>query len=881
MPRPHRQSTGSMGIPLEEASKTEVKHKQVASYVQYDPSGFNNFMVKSTKTLVKKAPPSRSPSVHRLGAASNDIKDEEDISAVMMRGATDLRNTKMEVEELRREVSFLQEQLETAQRDKEECLQRIKVVKDATKHSLESSARSLESLKAAMDDLKAESQESFGPARQTQECLSDIVELRGTVTESLNSSVQHTLHVGTTLMNGFAAAIQPLLDDNGELLKAGEAREILSRLQAECQQSQQVSEILRERLQAVGAELIDAKARVSELENMQVADREALRNSTQGLSSTTEQVNELAQQLKEHQGRMYEVLSTAADAQAELAATKEEITRLHGDVIAKSTEIDHLRNDQSEMYKLRATLQERDASILSLQSVKEELDISSKQINEKLVQISGYEADMRARNDLISELTFRIRELEDTNRSQMEHHGELQERLGAAQAREDLEGKKLQQTEEDLKTAKAKAEMLEAGLQERTLESETGKLKCDVAVLDQQNATLQEKIADLQAAVAEAKQAATADKAEHDAKLRQHDDAHRGVLERELERIKDVEAELHNARSGEQTLTVQVLDLTNQVQDFKTQLRDTECSASETQTRADCELADLRSQVVQLQAENAELLGRSKTLEPRYRAGDLDVEERTFINDLIKTTQSIHEQELVTKGNDLRRRDNTILELRSKISILESTLSKHLKSQAKIQASSGVENRSLIDPATWASSDRSSPPVGPPVLRVGPPERRLSNSYLAVKTPAVPRRPQAPAIVIPSVQATPLPTRTPAISRPPLALKSAMGPSNARDDNPVKTNKPKFGKLARSSSDLSESEDSDPPGCKDRSPVKLGKRHDRPEAPFLDEEVPPRPVIRRRYGTRSRAETKQSEESIPKAAKALEIPAAKRTRRQR
>lgn len=49
---------------------------------------------------------------------------------------------------------------------------------------------------------------------------------------------------------------------------------------------QEVSEFLRERLQAVGAELVDAKARVTELESMQVADRTALRQSVDSLATT-------------------------------------------------------------------------------------------------------------------------------------------------------------------------------------------------------------------------------------------------------------------------------------------------------------------------------------------------------------------------------------------------------------------------------------------------------------------------------------------------------------------------------------------------------------------------------------------------------------------
>ncbi|KAH9951626.1 hypothetical protein B0H21DRAFT_183868 [Amylocystis lapponica] len=68
-------------------------------------------------------------------------RQDEDISSIMMRGATDLRNTKFEVEEQRREIVFLQSQLEIVKNEKDEALKRLKAVKDSAKKSLESSSQ--------------------------------------------------------------------------------------------------------------------------------------------------------------------------------------------------------------------------------------------------------------------------------------------------------------------------------------------------------------------------------------------------------------------------------------------------------------------------------------------------------------------------------------------------------------------------------------------------------------------------------------------------------------------------------------------------------------------------------------------------------------------
>lgn len=198
-----------------------------------------------------------------------------------------------------------------------------------------------------------------------------------------------------------------------------------------------------------------------------------------------------------------------------------------------------------------------------------------------------------------------------------------------------------------------------------------------------------------------------------------------------------------------------------------------------------------------------------------------------------------------------------------------------------MQASTGVENRSLIDPATWASSDLSSPPdnlLAETTAR-GVQDRDSGLSNLALKTPAAPRRPQAPAsVLLSSVHATPLPSRTPAPMRPP-AMKPAAGAaaSGTRISNMRPANPPKFSKLARGSSE--DMEDHEPLLCRERSPVKLGKRTEprRSKSP-LDEE-PSRPAKRlvwrshivgrmrvlttdlQRVGTRTRAGTRQSEEN--------------------
>lgn len=101
-------------------------------------------------------PRSRSGSV--VSSVYGRPAQDDDISSIMMAGATEIRNAKYESEEQvrpqpcccdssadyrpkRREIIFLQSQLETVKSEKEEARQRLTAVKDAAKRGLEASSK--------------------------------------------------------------------------------------------------------------------------------------------------------------------------------------------------------------------------------------------------------------------------------------------------------------------------------------------------------------------------------------------------------------------------------------------------------------------------------------------------------------------------------------------------------------------------------------------------------------------------------------------------------------------------------------------------------------------------------------------------------------------
>lgn len=70
-------------------------------------------------------------------------------------------------------------------------------------------------MKSSLDELKAQSSQSFSFVSRTKESLSDVQELRETVTKSLKE-------------------IEPLLNDQGPAFKATEMRNIVSEFELEC-----------------------------------------------------------------------------------------------------------------------------------------------------------------------------------------------------------------------------------------------------------------------------------------------------------------------------------------------------------------------------------------------------------------------------------------------------------------------------------------------------------------------------------------------------------------------------------------------------------------------------------------------------------------------
>ncbi|KAI0723262.1 hypothetical protein C8Q76DRAFT_646575 [Earliella scabrosa] len=779
----------------------------------------------------------------------------------MMRGATDLRNARHEVEEQRREIVFLQEQIESGRKEKEELAQRLQAVKEAAKQSLQSSTKSLEALRTAVSELKAQSEASFSVATDMRGSLADVQELRGAVSEAMKS-------------------IEPYLEPNDKWAKSAEARELLNTLELECSKSQQVADLLRDRLHSVGGELADSKSRITELEIAQGEDLTALSKANATILSTTKEVASLAECLKQQRSELHDALVTSADLEAKSASMSERAATLQQLVSERDAELESLKVVQAENGRLRETITDQDACIASLRELETEItrfraticereariaelaafnsmkDTQILECNRRLQQLQSelVEANriiQQVKNDLgtseirgqtackdnerllndLDVLRAQVAELEITvkeARTELDARSEKQVRVLSTTLEERFEDQSvtLRLTRESVGDAQERLLAAEAS-HAKLLAEATAKLDREIAVLQAQKLSLEATMEMMQEGLKRQEASTMAMQEEHKDRLKQQDSSFAARLESEEQRFKQLAADLEDARAQSNSLHDRNKVLEDDIRDLRKQLQIAQLPSPETET----ELRTLRTRVAALEAAEMKSTLRAKTIDARYRIGDLNDEEKAFINTLIQTSQAIHEQELVANRNELRRasRDNALKEMRSKVHLLESTLAKHLNAQKVKPVYATVDNQSMIDPAAWMSqSGQSSSPVQAPD-RDGTASTNVDITVSARPTPA-PNRVHLPPSTTHVVTAQVTPARH-AVAR----LLHKTPPVGSANKQPVK---PNFSRLATDCSDeILDFEDDENGGRKSSPTSSLGKRT-KPASPPVDQGAP-------------------------------------------
>ncbi|KAI5888597.1 uncharacterized protein SCHCODRAFT_02513734 [Schizophyllum commune H4-8] len=193
-----------------------------------------------------------------------------------------------------------------------------------------------------------------------------------------------------------------------------------------------------------------------------------------------------------------------------------------------------------------------------------------------------------------------------------------------------------------------------------------------------------------------------------DQRLTVQEQAHNATARALRERAETAEQETIQLR-------IETKALGDMITDLKARIAELDLRPAEVDTHANdelsAELADAKGRVAALEQTVAELNNDAETLCERYQDNRLSPKEKEFMVCVLNRSKSIHEQEMVAKGNELRRRENTINNLKKELASVQAHLARVLREQRQDDGPRSSANKSIFNINAWISS---SPQEQPP-----------------------------------------------------------------------------------------------------------------------------------------------------------------------
>ncbi|KAK0244560.1 hypothetical protein EDD85DRAFT_203525 [Armillaria nabsnona] len=205
------------------------------------------------------------------------------------------------------------------------CEERAGKIKDAAKKGIVHLNQGYESLKTTFDELKLR----FDVSEDNLQRTKDEIEL-------LKSTSGRQMKL-----------VESHLDETGRYLhKSAETRDLISELQQDRNSSQQVNDILREKLHSLSAQLVESKQKIAELELRQF--EEGARWSRRGETWQNLQcrIEELADKLAKRESEAFEGLIESANLSTALNEAIEKANVLQVTLGAKEQELAALKKEQ-------------------------------------------------------------------------------------------------------------------------------------------------------------------------------------------------------------------------------------------------------------------------------------------------------------------------------------------------------------------------------------------------------------------------------------------------------------------------------------------------------------------------------------------------------
>ncbi|KAH0583276.1 hypothetical protein H2248_011152 [Termitomyces sp. 'cryptogamus'] len=437
---------------------------------------------------------------------------------------------------------------------------------------------------------------------------------------------------------------------------------------------------------------------------------------TMTLRLTKEQHGDIQERFQASEDMLSKTRETLGTVRAELDAERAEVLRIAGEALRRTEE---LRDSDARLAELKekfAVLNEGEKRAGDLEEALSSL--RSKTLEQAQSRCIDLEMKMReALKELAEQLDARemvlqqslkekmdeIKMLKKSERSKEDELHKAEVKVAASEAQEMVFRQNLAQKTDEIEVLKKDGKMTEDELRKAEVKimALQEQLKSQEAVLKQ----IQGRYGDLQVGITGSSLSAECfvegNEKKASARLAEDLTAAQNALEEARREV------LQHAQDS-----MRFVELCERIEAGQRRTEEQRLSRAKEEgerVRAEDErVNELISVIERLEGEKRALAEKKGTLRERYDQNELNDNEKDFAEWLMNLARSLHEEEEVVKDNELRRKENLVLQLQVKIRELESSLAHIIKEKEEL---SGGTTKSMIDLTAFMTSSPSTCPT--------------------------------------------------------------------------------------------------------------------------------------------------------------------------
>ncbi|KAF9551406.1 hypothetical protein CPC08DRAFT_316125 [Agrocybe pediades] len=603
-------------------------------------------------------------------------------------------------------------------------------------------------LKRSIDIAKANTASLSNTYRSLNEAFVDLRKSHDASQRHIHAMAQEAI-ANKRLAEEGVTALVPLLDQERNSGRAAKVKSIINELQDDLAASHRVTDLLRDKLQHMGYQLAESQARVKELEEEKrgalkglLLAREEEKRQFQLLLSVENSMSVLSKKLSEREQEAFDALAQVNVTEGQLATANEKLR------VYAAAEEEHVK----ELQSLRVVTEENASKLVALQGIMNLRETELATSKSELKALNESKAELRvllgeAKKELAEkplaleagnpnvELVSRIAELDVVNnrlekelKASQDGSVALQqdfknleselrrEYLALVKSNADLSSKNLLLKENLGKLeeqAKETAELLKSSVPVEVMEKRCAELQEEMQRLKREAKASCESIfrecADVKKcfesqsiALFQTKEECSVLKERINAYAKQEEN--QGLLIKSLEkRASGSETAVQFAQEQLAASATAMRGLQGQLQIATARVKAMEeaYAALENASRKhlDQRAEALQKEIAGLKSKNDLLTRNAEEIVKRYETNLLTDAEKAFVGHLMDEAHRIHEEGVVKKDNELRRRQHVVDSLNAKIIELQATVARLLKEKGTQEA-----RTALVDFRTYMSS---------------------------------------------------------------------------------------------------------------------------------------------------------------------------------